>query len=240
MAHSGTSDHQTNVDSAYQDTAATKCMSNPGGWDSSIKDLAALNLLNRESHGYTYKVAAVDAQGAQSAQSTDSIAIFFAGGLKIMNHPQGLFNGTLNYKDTGAVGASPLGYTTHALMTTDAGRYINPYSGGGAIDMNLNVKGFNYLILNVQAAQNGSTFTMIPEVAGDTLLLPDRQSNLLTSAPYGTLVKDKWVTFKIPLTDLLTDGKWRTGALYPEFYKITLQSDQWHHRFWMEWYFSVN
>lgn len=84
--------------------------------------------------------------------------------------------------------------------------------------MNLNVKGFNYLILNVQAAQNGSTFTMIPEVAGDTLLLPDRQSNLLTSAAYGTLAKDKWVTFKIPLTD----GKWRTGALYPEFYKITL------------------
>lgn len=106
--------------------------------------------------------------------------------------------------------------------------------------MNLNVKGFNYLILNVQAAQNGSTFTMIPEVAGDTLLLPDRQSNLLTSAAYGTLAKDKWVTFKIPLTDLLTDGKWGTGALYPEFYKITLQSDQWHHRFWMEWYFSVN
>lgn len=130
MAHSGTSDHQTNVDSAYQDTDATKCVSNTGGWDSSIKDLAVLVLLNRESHGYTYKVAAVDAQGAQSAQSTDSIAIFFAGGLKIMNHPQGLFNGTLNYKDTGAVGASPLGYTTHALMTTDAGRYINPYSGG--------------------------------------------------------------------------------------------------------------
>jgi hypothetical protein len=247
VANSGQFEHRTDVNSAFQDTAATNAVGSygayisngqlwPPGVDGVYHAPDAKGTYFMPNVGYTYKVSAVGA-GGEGAKSSDSMAIFFAGGGKVMNHPNGLFNGELVYQDTGAVGPSPLGYTTHAKWTTSIGSYINPYAGGGAVDGNLSVKGFNYLVLNVQAAQSGSSFTLSPEIAGDRPLL--KWPGLQSSA-YGTLVKDQWVTLKIPLSDLMVDQVGGTNAPQFAFYKVTLDSHRLHETYWLEWYFSVN
>jgi len=247
VSNSGGYDYQTDVDSAYQDTAATNCVGSYGAYISNgqLRSPGVGGVYHAPDGngtyfmpnvGYTYKVSAVGA-GGESAQSSDSIAIFFANGAKVTNHPNGYFNGSIGYKDTGATGASPLGYTTNAKWTTSStNSYINPYAGGGAVDGNLSVKGFNYLVLNVQAAQDGSSFTMMPEIAGDTPLLP----SALSSTNYGTLVKNQWVQLKIPLADLMIDRVGGLNARQYAFYKVTMDSHKANETYWIEWYFSVN
>jgi hypothetical protein len=139
------------VNSAYQDTAATNAVGSYGAYISNgqLRSPGSNGVYHAPDAngtyfmpnvGYTYKVSAVGT-GGEGALSTDSIAIFFAGGGKVMNHPDGYFNGTIAYKDTGAPGASPLGYTTNAKWTTsNTNSYINPYAGGGAVDGNFSVK----------------------------------------------------------------------------------------------------
>jgi hypothetical protein len=237
VSNSGGYDHQTDVDSAYQDTAATNCVGSYGKQISNGVALAANSngVYFMPNIGYTYKVSAVGA-GGEGGLSTDSIAVFFANGLEIMNHPNGWFNGNLSIKDAGAVGASPLGYTYSAKWTTtDAITFVNPFTGGGGVDGNVSVKGFNYLILNVQAAQAGSSFTLAPELVGDQALLTTYPS----TSSYGTLLQNQWVQLKIPLADLMTD-KIGTNAQQFAFYKVTIDSHKANETYWLEWYFSVN
>ena len=238
VSSSGGYDHQTDVDSAYQDTAATNNVGSCGYYigNGVAKAPNASGVYFMPNVGYTYKVSAVGANG-EGALSTDSMAIFFANGLEIMNHQNGWFNGNLSIKDTGATGPSPLGYTTNAKWTTTStSTYINPFTGGGAVDGNFSVKGFKYLVLNVQAAQAGSSFTIEPEIAGDQTLL---KTNLSSSA-YGTLVANQWVQLKIPLSDLMVDQLGGTNAQQYAFYKITMDSHRAGETYWLEWYFSVN
>ncbi|MFT3905543.1 MAG: hypothetical protein QM718_04475 [Steroidobacteraceae bacterium] len=228
VSKSGNYDYQTNVDSAYQDTAATNSVGYPKTADS-----AGTYFPNNV--GYTYKVSAVDADG-EGTLSTDSIAIYFAGGLQITNESQ--FDGVVDFADTTASVASPLGYTTNAKWSVSSGHTITGiYSGHGAVDQNFCLKGFNYLILSVMAGQSGSSFRIGTELSGDQALLTAD----LSSTSYNTLVANQWVTFKIPLSDLMIDQVGGTDAPQYAFYKYILSTpSSATQTFWLESYFSVN
>jgi hypothetical protein len=226
VSGSGSFPHQTAVDSAYQDTAATACVNGTAGTGPDFYP----------NTGYTYKVSAVNSSG-EGPLSSDSIAIYFANGLRITN--QDTFNGTLAYSDTGG-GTTPLGFANSAKWTVNTGNtVINPFVGYGATDQNLGIRGFNYLILNIKPAQNGSTFHFSPARVGDQPLLTAE----LHSQSYGALIAGQWTTLKIPLSKLMTDQFSGTNAQQHAFYKVTLASDLAggsSETFWMEWYWSVN
>jgi hypothetical protein len=248
VTNSGTYDYVDDVDCAFQDTAATNCVGSYGAQISNgqLRSPGVAGVYHAPDAngfyfmpnvGYTYKVTAVNAAG-ESALSADSFAAFIVGGKRIMNHPNGYFNGTINYQDTGCPVASPLGHTTNAKWTTSStNSYVNPYAGGGAVDGNFSTKGFNFLVLNIYPAQAGSAFTMAPEIAGDTVL---RTATSMSATPYGTLVANQWNTLKIPLADLMLDQIGGKNAVQHAFYKVTYDTHVANEAYWIEWYFSVN
>lgn len=247
VTNSSPYDYVADVDCAYQDTVATNCVGSYGvqitngtlrspGVAGVYHPPDASGFYFTPNVGYTYKVSAVNGAG-EGTLSIDSIASFIVSGLKIMNHPNGYFNGNIDYLNTGCPATSPLGYTTNAKWTTsNTNSYINPYAGGGAVDGNFSTKGFNYFILNIYPAQSGSSFTMAPEIAGDTVLLT---ATSISSTPYGTLVANQWNTLKVPLSDLMIDQIGGQGAVQHAFYKVTFDSHVANEAYWIEWYFSV-
>lgn len=228
------------IDSVYTDTAATGCVSatDAKGPSSGIYYGAVT--------GYTYKVTAV-VGGVESMQSTDSIAIFMGGGKWVMC--AGIFNlpPTVT-KSTAAPAASPLGFLNATFMklghfpATQA--FVNPFSGSGCVWGNLNVTGFNFMVVNVYpTAWHNGDMQQSTEIDGDLFIY-----NTVIESMNVTL--NQWNTFKFPLSSFLnsTKGSGSTmasaanGVRQTSFYKTTwnngaaLNTDM---TFYWESYFSV-
>jgi hypothetical protein len=248
----GGTPYQTNVDSAYQDTAATNCVGAAKGSPNSSNLGEYFNTLGTaggyDPIGYTYKVTAV-VNGVESNQSDDSIMIYFAGGNRIMNTD--IFNGPISYADTTAPIASPLGYTTNAVFSSS---YINPFSGNGSAVANLNLKGYNYLVISLYTNSSNIYPVIIPELSGDQpvfgstpynngiLLAPFTASGVSSPATWA-LPMGQWTTFKVPISSYYQDALDTTypNAQQYSFYKITLSTSTGpSNGVWVEWYWSVN
>jgi len=190
-------------------------------------------------------VSAVNGSG-EGTLSSDSVVMYFANGIRIGEEDR--FNGTISYADTTAPTASPLGFGTNAKWSVTPGNTImNPYSGMGAVDQNLNIRGFNYLVLNIYSAQSGSSFHFSPEVSGDQPLLTGSLASATYTPGGGALPANQWTTLRVPLSQLMIDQLDSTYPNAPQyaFYKVTLGSDcagpnGCNETFWVEWYFSVH
>lgn len=212
------------VNCAYHDTTCPSVV-NPTKGTGPIYNL---------TNGRTYQISAV-VNSVEGTLSTDNYIPFFAGGKQIMC--QGTFNGTISFAgDALALSTSPLGYTTNATWSpVNPGDLINPFTGIGCYGQLLSIVGMNYMIINVLANTNGTSFTMGPEITGDQSLL----NAGVPSANYGTLTAGNWVSIKVPLSTLYIDQKGGTNALQDAFYKVTLVASG-GTKWWMEWYFSRN
>ncbi len=226
----GVYNHQTNIDSAYQDTAATNATqsSNEG----------PVNGIYYPNTGYTYKVSAI-VNGVESALSSDSIFIFFANGLRI--GCEDVFGGSMNWTVANPAGSvSPLGFSNSTLWTSGGGslQYANPYAGAGASFHLLSVAGFNYLHFNVYPMQSGSTIGYGTEINGDIQMYP---GNL--SLP-GPLIANQWNAIKLPLSTVMlftATGSAATGYQQTAYYKDTWTTDSnTPQQFYLEIYFSVD
>jgi hypothetical protein len=232
--------HQCNR--LYNDTAATHCVGWPKGTPNATNVGEYFNGLGASGYspiGYTYKVSAVVA-GVESALSADSIIVYFAGGDRI--GCSNVFNGAISFSDvTCPGGPSPLGFTTHALWNASSGNsFINPFSGMGMNDQNINLKGMTTMVLSFYTTHAGITATIGPELAGDEQLLTSDTS----MSPYvpggGALPINQWVTVSIPLSAFLIDQLDGTfpSARQWSFYKVTIDMHGTANPAWLEWSFK--
>ena len=222
----GTSWTQTNIDSVWQDTAATNAVNNTKGPNAAGVYYA--------STGYTYKVSAI-VNGVESAESSDSILVYFAGGVNIGCYT--VFQGPITW-NAALPSASPMGNTIGALwQPIQSNNDMNPFSGGSVNNQNIAVGGFNYIVWNIYPLQANSHFAFSGELTGDVPIFPPGTS--LDTSSYGTLIANQWNTLKIPLSAAMayTNGN---NVQQTSFYKQTLNADATPTKYYIEWYFSVN
>jgi len=216
------------VNYTYTDTAATQCVSNspPGSGPAYFSSC----------HGYGYRVRAVKG-GVAGPWSAPMVATYYGYGTRVLL--QDVFDGGPNYADAGG-GTTPSGSGTTMSYTSDPtgfNTFINPYCGYGAVEWNLCVKQFNYMLWVAKAAQASTDLSIQPEIVGDysMKLLHTGGPQSIQLSSYGSLVNGSYVSIKVPLADLMTDYTSGSGVLQTAWYKATLNLNANSQKIYWDW-----
>jgi hypothetical protein len=208
VSGSGAYSHQTAVNCAYGDVAATLCQ-NPtrgGGTGTTGPTVSPGDLW--AATGYSYKVSAI-VGGVESPLSDPHFGVFISNGLRILNDSaSGAFN---NMPVTNATdgGVTPTGNTLTTRWNGVTSPYWNPYVNDGTTEWMLNLRQWNYFQFYIKAGQAGDPgLSTAFEQEGDLTLdvgIAGGQAKGPVFSKYGTLVSGQYVLIKMSLADLATD-----------------------------------
>ena len=203
--------YDTSATNSYTDLAATLCVSGTAG---AGPEYYVANI-------YLYKVSAM-VSGLESALSATQSCILYANG--VQDHIGGDFNVSCTSDYANATGA-PLGGHTLCLKNTITAAFGDwlPWVGNNATQWNLPVGAYTKLRIDVKAMQSPAALTLRALRVGDVQIQAQGGGPLdVPLGNYATFVNGSWVTFIVPLVDLLTD--WTSGSpvLQRAFYKTNV------------------
>ncbi len=206
--------YDTSATNSYTDLAATLCVSGTAG---AGPEYYVANV-------YLYKVSAI-VSGVESALSTTQSCIFYANG--VQDHTGGDFNVSCTSDYANATGSPPGGHSL-CLKNTITGAFGDwlPWSGNNTTQWNLPVGAYTKLRIDIKAMQSPAALTLRALRVGDVQINAQGGGPLDVSlGNYATFVTGSWVTFIVPLADLLTDWTSGSAVLQRAFYKTNV-SDQ--------------
>ena len=164
---------------------------------------ASYGLMPFAVNQHLFTVQAVNGSGTSAASATAYLP-WWVNGQNILSG--GVYNGNITYGVT-APTMTPLGYNNCVEWTINGpNSYINSYAGTSAPSQQLNVAGYNYMVMNIYTTTSGFTLTFATERVGDLFL-----NDNYTSFPNGTwggpqpCTTGVWNTYRVPLSTLNVD-----------------------------------
>jgi hypothetical protein len=130
-----------------------------------------------------------------------------------------------------------LGYSKCGVWqydTTSGDNSIGFYTGHSGVNENIGIGGMQYLVYSIRPSVSGrNSLYMAFEIGGDQVL-----NTNVDPTVYGALTANTWVTWRLPVGTVLTDGGDGNNVLQVSLYKQILANGPNNQPYYFEAYLS--